>query len=104
MVQLALSQQWTLTSAPNTNWMAVASSADGLKIAAVAWNSSSLVGGPLLMSTDSGATWKSNIAPAATWRTLACSADGSKFVAGTFDGPIYVSTNSGMTWAATGPN
>ncbi|MGO8676363.1 MAG: hypothetical protein ACLQVX_10895 [Limisphaerales bacterium] len=46
----ALAQNWTLTSAPLTNWSCVASSADGTKLVAA------VNGGLIYASTNSGAT------------------------------------------------
>ena len=52
-------QDWTLTSAPITNWSCVASSADGSNLVA-AVNT-----GPIYLSTDAGATWTAASAPGA---------------------------------------
>lgn len=123
---LANSQTWTPTSAPTQEWQAIASSADGLKLAAAGYSAYYLGDGdfavlpsPILLSTDSGATWKQTPAPSGYWRSVACSADGTKLVAadggvGLPDylhfygipqprgyGSIYVSTNSGDTWTTT---
>jgi hypothetical protein len=79
---------WVKATAPSgINWMAVAASADGSKLAAVGAESAPLNGGigpgmakPIFTSTNSGATWKSNNVPA-HWKSIASSADGSKLVA-----------------------
>jgi photosystem II stability/assembly factor-like uncharacterized protein len=86
-------QDWTLTSAPITNWSCVASSADGSNLVA-AVNT-----GPIYLSTDAGATWTAASAPGATWGCLASSSDGSVLLAGTSDGDLYGSTDAGTTWA-----
>jgi hypothetical protein len=78
---------WTKTAAPLVNWMAVASSADGSKLAAVGVgpNQWGAIGPgipePIYTSTNSGATWKSNNVSAQLWKSIASSADGSKLVA-----------------------
>ena len=93
----AFAQTWTQTSAPGTNWTAVASSADGTMLAAA------VSGGGIYISTNSGATWTQTDAPKAYWSSVAASADGTKLaaIAGThslYTGPLYTSTNSGATW------
>jgi hypothetical protein len=91
------------TTAPVTNWNAVASSADGARLVAVTGGLSS--SGPIYTSTDSGATWTPTIAPIANWRAVASSADGTKLAAAVWGGPVYTSTNSGATWTTPGaPN
>jgi hypothetical protein len=89
---------WTETSAPITNWCSIASSADGSKLLAGTF------GGPVCLSTNSGATWmlQTNL-PAARWTTMALSADGKILMAvteqvGSGPGRIYASTNSGDVW------
>jgi hypothetical protein len=105
-------QIWTQTSAPTTNWVSVACSADGTKIVAAA--GTALVtqtgsrAGPIYTSTDSGATWAPTGAPLTTWTAVACSADGTRLVAAglgqwpiDLGGSIYTSTDSGATWIQT---
>jgi hypothetical protein len=82
----------------------VASSADGVKLAAV-----DSIGERIYTSTNSGATWTQTSAPSNYWSSVASSADGTKLVAvsGAYNslghppGPIYTSTNSGATWILT---
>ena len=104
----ASAQTWVQTSAPNTNeWISVASSADGVRLAAAAGG----IFGPGLIyaSTNSGADWMQTSAATNYWNALASSADGTKLVAVAFGqynneyggGLIYISTNSGSTWTAT---
>jgi hypothetical protein len=96
----ALGGTWTLTSAPTTNWMAVASSADGGKLVAV------IYGGGIYVSTNSGEAWTPTGAPITNWTGTASSADGIKLVAvarnGNGNGAIFVSTNGGATWTDSG--
>ncbi len=91
----ALAQTWTQTSAPITNWHAVASSADGTKLAAVA-----CCGGPIYTSTNGGVTWTPTSAPIQNWFSVASSADGTKLVATANTSPVYASSDSGATWTA----
>jgi DNA-binding beta-propeller fold protein YncE len=94
---------------PNENWDSVASSADGSVLVAVANNNPTLStpGGPILISTNSGANW-ALAAGAPTnglWETVACSADGSKMIATGGGGdhyvfPIYTSPDMGVTWVS----
>jgi hypothetical protein len=100
------SQNWVLTSAPNTNWSCIASSADGSRLVAA------INGGLIYASTNAGVTWSPTSAPATNWASVACSADGTKLVASaglkvppvlndTNHGLIYSSADSGRTWAPT---
>lgn len=87
---------WSKTSAPNINgqnWQAVASSVDGVNLAATAGVlfSGSYHNGPIYTSTNSGTTWTSNNAPSKTWTSVCSSADGNKLVAVANDGGIYTS-------------
>jgi len=89
---------WTLTSAPNLSWYSVASSSDGTKLVAVAYQTN-----VIYTSTDSGTTWSPNAVPTNGWYCVASSADGTKLAAGAVGGPtlhgaIYTSTNSGLSW------
>src|ERR1039458_2896324 len=100
----ALAQTWSQTSAPETNWTAVASSADGTKLVATAGNSG------IWVSTNSGATWTQTSAPQSGWFRVASSADGARLAAIgkpllivgppplSYTGSFYASTNSGATW------
>ena len=101
-------QPWTLTSAPQTNWVSLASSADGSLIAAVAFN------GPMCISTNGGDSWTTVLLQANPWITnwtaVTVSADGTRLAATTSDLPnlgaqpglIYLSTNSGANWFPSG--
>ena len=77
---------WVQTGAPSSNWLALASSADGSRLAAVAGNSSQVqlnpvVAGPIYTSVDGGGTWVSNHVAMHNWISVAASADGCKLVA-----------------------
>jgi photosystem II stability/assembly factor-like uncharacterized protein len=82
---------WQAALLPSNNWNAVASSADGTKLMAFAFN------GPIYRSTNSGASWNTNNL-VEYWRSVTCSADGTKAVAAAYPGQIYTSTNSGANW------
>jgi len=84
---------WTATSAPSNHWTSVASSADGTKLIALAFN------GPIYTSTNSGASWTSNNV-VGYWRSVACSTDGTKAVAVADPGQLYTSINSGVAWSS----
>jgi photosystem II stability/assembly factor-like uncharacterized protein len=79
-------------SAPNTNWQAVACSADKTKLVAV------VNGGPIYISTNGGTAWMPSSAPSTNWQAVACSADGTKLIAAVKNGPIYTSMDAGVTW------
>ena len=96
----AFAQNWTLTSAPITNWSSIASSADGRKLAAVTtvWPDS----GQIYSSADAGSTWQLTSAPNYPWTCVGSSADGVKLIAGAFPpAGVWLSTNSGVAWTAT---
>ena len=96
----ASAQGWTTTDAPISVWTGLASSSDGIKLAATGispWT--------IYTSTNSGATWTLTSAPNEKWYSIACSADGTKLVAlashDTSSQPSGVnatSTNAGATW------
>ena len=95
-VHPAFGQTWTQTSAPSNSWIALASSADGAKLVALA--SSSRTSGQIYTSTNSGVNWTSNGAPNVAWFSIASSADGTKLAAVTLRGSVYTSQDSGGTW------
>jgi uncharacterized repeat protein (TIGR03803 family) len=87
---------WTLTatnilpSNGHSDWICVASSADGSKLAAV---SAGGTAGVVITSTNSGVTWTTNPVPNLTWNAVALSADGARMVVTvgypSFVGPIF---------------
>ncbi|HKW27919.1 MAG TPA: hypothetical protein VJT54_01175 [Verrucomicrobiae bacterium] len=98
-------QTWTQTSAPITNWQAIACSADGSKLVATS-------SGGIYTSTNFGVNWvlASNAPPVfASFPSIASSAEGNKLVmvcasntpAGGSPSLIYVSADSGITWTQT---
>jgi prepilin-type N-terminal cleavage/methylation domain-containing protein len=75
------------------DWKAVASSADGTKLVAVAQSS------VIVTSNDSGATWTSQTnSGSRSWSSVTMSADGTKIAATVTNGYIYTSANSGIDW------
>ena len=85
-------QTWTTNAAPNLSWTSVASSADGSRLAAVAFT------GPVYTSTNSGLTWNTNASPISGWKSIVLSADGTILAACLQSGLGYISTNAGATW------
>ncbi len=85
---------WTAaTDAGTHNWVGVASSSDGVKLAAVA------NGGYIYTSTNSGVNWTQRTGSGSrSWRAIASSSDGTKLAAVVEGGYIYTSTDSGVTW------
>jgi hypothetical protein len=88
----ALAQTWTHSSAPNQNWEAIASSANGRNLVAAVY------GGGIYFSTNYGGTWFASSSPTLNWYSVASSADGSRMVAVPFNTIPYTSTDSGATW------
>ena len=70
-IHSAFAQPWIFSSPVPGPQAFVASSADGTRLAVLAYGSFSL-----FTSTDSGATWNTNNLPANHWTSLASSADG----------------------------
>jgi hypothetical protein len=92
---------WTQSDAPNENWTAVVSSADGKKVAAAS-------GTGIYISTNFGLNWTRTSAPNKNWAAIASSSDGQTIVAGTVEwsgaiaaGSIYRSSDYGLTWTLT---
>jgi len=92
----AASQTWTPTSAPTTNWLGIACSADARTVIALA--------DFIYISTNSGSTWRATAPPnmQGAMRGIACSADGTTIAAsGWLNGvgmSACVSTNLGSSW------
>ncbi len=95
----AFAQNWTLTSAPITNWSSIAMSADGRKLVAT------IDRGPIYCSTNFGATWFPIPFTEQSWAAIASSADGNKLAAAAihfgYIGGIWTSPNSGLDWSMT---
>ena len=88
------------------NWKAVASSADGSRLAALDFYED-VNSRYVYNSSDYGVTWVQNAASAvngvwSTWASIDSSADGSHLIASTADsmmgGSIYTSEDYGVTW------
>ena len=102
-------QTWTQTTAPVANWVSVASSADGMRLAAL-----TLDGQAVLISTNGGTnwTWSYPTNGVAMGSSITCSADGSVLAScgfidptGGLAGDIIISTNSGTSWfVSTAPH
>ena len=85
------SQTWIPTAAPNTNWISLATSADGTRlIATTAWPWQEV-----FISTNRGDMWNRN-SLTGYFTDVACSADAAVFLA--VGGGCRFSTNSGVTW------
>jgi hypothetical protein len=97
---------WTKTSAPGNSWNSMASSADGMKLAAASYNG-------IYTSVDGGLNWALCKTSNLIWNAIASSADGLKLAAVTGgsgnwngDGPdpdsgVYTSVDGGVTWSQT---
>ena len=94
-LNLAIAGDWAQTSAPTNSWSAVATSADGTKITAVAQGN--VLDGQIYLSVDAGVTWQPASAPPARWDSVASSADGMKLVASGTAG-VWTSGDFGFTW------
>src|SRR5262249_54829721 len=76
-------QGWMTTTAPNTNWFGITSSADGTTLMAAVnkYPYQSGNGGPIYISTNSGASWAVANAPVTNWISIATSVNGSRLIA-----------------------
>lgn len=82
------------TSAGVRQWKDVASSGDGLKMAAA------VVGGSLWTSTDGGATWTECAGTLGqSWQSITCSQDGLSLAAAAYQGGIWRSLDGGTIWS-----
>lgn len=99
----ATAQNLVPTSAPAQNWIALAASRDGTRLAAAGSY------GLLYVSTNSGSSWSesktvgSGPEPQRPWTGLASSADGNRLIAVANFNPIYLSINAGQSWNWSGP-
>jgi prepilin-type N-terminal cleavage/methylation domain-containing protein len=89
-----LSLVWTKqTNAGSRYWTGVATSSDGVKLVAIAYNDY------IYTSIDSGATWTQRTnAGSKAWSEITSSSDGVKLVAIAYNDYIYTSVDSGATW------
>ena len=95
----------TKSASPNPkdwqDWTAVSSSADGMRLAAVAR------GHGIWISKNGGDTWE-QVTPTTDsreilWVSVSSSADGSVLLAAAMHGPLRLSTDSGTTWKDISP-
>lgn len=95
-IGLPAGQIWTAqTSAVgNGGWKAVASSADGMRLAAANGTSPTAI----YCSTNGGQTWFNNAPAGLSWVGIACSTDGTRLVAVPSSGYPYTSANGGVSW------
>jgi len=93
---------WSSNSAPLdywTGWTALASSADGVKLAATIGQTSWPTGpGPIFVSTNGGGTWRASGSLTSYWYSVASSADGATLVASSTAG-TYTSADAGNNWS-----
>ena len=91
---------WALSGGTSAgDFVAIASSANGQRLIAVATNSS---GGGIYTSSNGGQSFSEVYAVTGAWTAVASSADGSKLVAVMKGGAIYTSDNWGTTWQNNG--
>jgi photosystem II stability/assembly factor-like uncharacterized protein len=86
-------QQSSPSSLPNANWLSLATSADGTRIAASGGNQ-------IYVSTNAGYSWQLKTVAGSS---VALSADGGVLVV-TGNGSTYISTNFGSTWRTSAIN
>lgn len=82
-------QDWQLAGSSGPEWLAVASSRDGLRAMTVAGGMSP---GPIYASSDGGKSWQQSGTVTGYFNSIACSSDGAKWVAsagGSAAGYIY---------------
>lgn len=89
-----LQTSWTLRE-DRRRWISITSSADGLKLAALANQDA------IYTSTDAGVTWTERQA-LLEGNSITSSADGTRLAATSFYSKIYTSADSGVTWTAQG--
>ncbi|HUB86682.1 MAG TPA: sialidase family protein, partial [Verrucomicrobiae bacterium] len=87
-------ENW-MSNGPSKNWSAIASSADGTKLAAV------VNGGYIYTATNSVPNWTGRATNYnnQNWSSIASSADGTKLIAAVNGGDVYTSTDSGADWS-----
>ncbi|HWF18727.1 MAG TPA: sialidase family protein [Verrucomicrobiae bacterium] len=92
---------WVAQSASsNVFYTCVASSADGINLAAAVGSGT----GPVYTSSNGGTNWMTRSVTSQNWTGIACSSNGTKIVAVPSGlAQIYVSSDSGVTWTNRGP-
>lgn len=85
---------WTARMTDATRaWYSISNSDDGTKLMAT------IINGPLMRSTDSGATWASVSALGnKNWSKVAAQPNGQRVVAAVQRGPVYMSNDYGVTF------
>jgi hypothetical protein len=93
-VEAYLPVTWTQQTSTGADfWSQIASSDDGIKLAAVAQS------GYVRTSIDSGTTWTTRTGSGnRSWWAITSSANGTHLAAVVYAGYIYTSTDSGVTW------
>ena len=82
---------WT-KRAPNLNYVSVAISADGAKMAAICYQ------GNTWTSVDYGQTWSGPLGPSSNFRGITSSSNGNKLASASNSETLYTSTDGGATW------
>ena len=89
-------QNWTQLATPYAQWTAIATSATGQYITAVAGN--------IYTSSNYGGTWTLVSGTVFTWSSVAVSSSGQYQVACINSGTIYYSSDYGVTWTSASSN
>lgn len=106
-IQPARAQTWAPTSAPVTNWVSIAASANGSNVFAAARGADYYHDpAPIFRSTNAGLSWTQTTAPVAFWTSIASSADGTNLFASVGyqqdnRSTLYMSADAGTTWSET---
>ncbi len=93
---------WTAVTGPvnklseTPRWVGVASSSDGSRLAASAFDE-------VWLSSNSGVTWTRSNTPNGNYRGIASSSNGSTLLLATHTVQLQRSTDYGATWTTTGP-
>lgn len=92
---------WTKLSAPNYNWVALASDASGQSLFSVSgYDILNGYNGQVLLSDDFGSVWYTqSTSPLGYWQGIACSTSGQFLVAVMQTGAIYSSPDFGISWS-----
>jgi len=87
-------RQYNYNSSGSTiGWSGIASSNDGMKLAAVEYQ------GRLVVSSNGGQSWMDPMPDdPRSYTSIASSSDGTKLIAAVENGYLYTSTDSGATW------